>query len=66
MECIKEDIQLIFRIRSNMTKVKMNRKQMFKSHECSKCLKEFKHKNTHITVMKFKKKWGKKENLTKC
>ena len=40
MECTKEDIQLIFRIRSNMTNVKMNRKKMFKSHECSKCFKE--------------------------
>ena len=40
MECTKEDIQLIFRIRSNMTNVKMNRKKMFKSHECSKCFEE--------------------------
>ena len=40
MECSKEDIELIFKLRSNMTSVKMNRKQLYKSHECSKCLKE--------------------------
>ena len=40
MECSREDIELIFRIRSNMTNVKMNRKRMYKTHECSKCLKE--------------------------
>ena len=39
-DCSKEDIQLIFKIRSHMTNVKMNRKNLFKTHECSVCFSE--------------------------
>ena len=39
-DCSKEDIQLIFKIRSHMTNVKMNRKNLFKTHECSVCFIE--------------------------
>ena len=39
-ECSKEDVQLIFRLRSNMTDLKMNKKNLHKTHECSACLKE--------------------------
>ena len=39
-ECSKEDVQLIFKIRSNMTNAKMNKKNLHKTHECTICLKE--------------------------
>ena len=31
---------MIFKIRTRMTNVKMNRKRLFKTHECSVCLGE--------------------------
>ena len=39
-ECTREDIELIFRLRTKMTKVKMNFKNNFETHECKICLKE--------------------------
>ena len=36
-EGTKEDIELIFKLRTNMTNVKMNMKNKFESHECRKC-----------------------------
>ena len=66
MECSREDIELIFRIRSNMTNVKMNRKQMYKTHECSKCLKENETQQHMYTCNKIWEEMGKsKENYPK-
>ena len=66
MECSREDIELIFRIRSNMTNVKMNRKQMYKTHECSKCLKENETQQHVYTCNKIWEEMGKrKENYPK-
>ena len=36
----KEEVQLIFKIRSKSTDVKMNRKNQFETHECSVCSME--------------------------
>ena len=40
LECTREDIELIFRLRTKMTKVKMNSKNKFDTHECTICHKE--------------------------
>ena len=40
LECTREDIELIFRLRTKMTKVKMNSKNKFDTHERSICHKE--------------------------
>ena len=39
-ECSKEDTQIIFKIRSNMTNAKMNKKIFHKTHKCTVCMKE--------------------------
>lgn len=40
LKCTQEDIQLIFKMRSNITRVKMNMQQIYDTHECSMCMKE--------------------------
>ena len=39
-ECTKEDVELIFKLRTNMTNVKMNAKSQFETHKCRKCQAE--------------------------
>ena len=62
-ECSKEDVQLIFKIRSNMTNAKMNKKNLHKTHECTICLKE-NETQQHIYICNeiFKISGRKKEN----
>ena len=60
-ECSKEDTQIIFKIRSNMTNAKMNKKNLYKTHECTVCLKE-NETQQHIYICKktiqcMKKSW---------
>ena len=66
IDCSKEDIQLIFKIRSKMTNVKMNRKKLFKTHECSVCLDENETQEHIYTCDEIWEKRGKiKENIPK-
>ena len=64
-ECSKEDVQLIFRLRSNMTDVKMNKKNFHQTHECSVCLKEDETQQ-HVYLCKeiIKFKWKKRRKLS--
>ena len=64
MECSNEDVQLIFKMRSNMTNVKMNRKKLHKTHECNACLKENETQEHIYSCIEILKITGNKEE--KC
>ena len=60
LECSREEIQMIFKLRRNMTNVKMNMKKLSKTHECSMCLKENETQEHIYTCDKIWEKSGKK------
>ena len=56
----KDDVQNIFKIRSKVMEVKMNRKNLFETHECKVCLEE---NETQEHLCEYKKVWKLKNTI---
>ena len=62
--CSKEDIEMVFKLRSNMTKVKMNSKYLYETYECTMCsIEEESSEHVYLCNEIWKLKGKKKENI---